>query len=308
MLGLAQRTQDPVRLARAHTVLGDTLFFMGEFASARAHLEQGIALSDAIQDPFAALRDEDQINGLRCRRYLAWTLWYLGYPDQALQQSREAITLAQAWAHPYSLAWALFYAGILHCLRREAQAAQEWAEATIAMAREHEFRGLLARGTRLRGWALAARGQRAEGVAQMHQGLTAFQAAGEAGLQPLFRALLAEMYERVGQATAGLSTLDEELAQAHTRGSRWYEAELHRLKGELLLARSAGHHAEAQACFHQAFDVARSQQTKSLELRAAMSLARLWQRQGKRSQARQLLAEVYGWFSEGFDTADLQEA
>jgi transcriptional regulator with AAA-type ATPase domain/predicted ATPase len=307
ILSLAQSAQDAVRLASAHAVLGDTLFFLGEFASARAHLEQGRALSDSVQDASDALRDMDPI-GVRCRRYGAWTLWYLGYPNQALQLSDEAITVAQEWAHPYVLAWALFYAGILHGLRREAPAAQERAEATIALARQHEFRGLLARGTRLRGWALAAQGQGAEGVAQMHQGLTAFQAAGEAGLQPLFRALLAEMYMRLGQAAAGLSTLDEELAQQHKKGNRWYEAELYRLKGELLLGRAADDHAEAEACFLQALDVARRQQAKSLELRAAMSLSRLWDRQSKRQEARQLLVGIYSWFTEGFDTADLQDA
>jgi predicted ATPase len=168
----------------------------------------------------------------------------------------------------------------------------------------------------------------------MHQGLTAFGVAGEAGLQPLFRALLAEMYAREGRATAGLSALDEALTQAHKRGSRWYAAELHRLKGELQLRQEAGRGVsggpapelpmingsegegigqsrrptEAEACFRHALDIARRQQAKSLELRAAMSLSRLWQQQGRSTDAYQLLAPIYGWFSEGFDTADLQEA
>ena len=192
----------------------------------------------------------------------------------------------------------------------------------------------MARGTRLRGWALAAQGQHADGFAQMHQGLTAFGVAGEAGLQPLFRALLAEMYARVGRATAGLSALDQALAQAQQQGSRWYEAELHRLKGELLLRQEAGggvagspppelpmiHKSEgegtghtpqpieAETWFRQALDLARRQQAKSLELRAAMSLSRLWQQQGQHTEAYRLLAPVYGWFTEGFDTADLQDA
>jgi predicted ATPase len=319
VLSLAQRGQDAVRLARAHAELGDTLFFLGEFVSARAHLEQGRALFDAVQDSADALRDGDHI-GVRCRRYGAWTLWYLGNPDQALQLSCEALVLAQERAHPYILAWALFYAGILHGLCREAPAAQERAEAVIALARQHEFHGLLARGTRLQGWALAAQGQRAEGIAQMCQGLTAFQAAGEGGLQQLFRALLAEMYGSVGQVTAALSTLDEALTRAHNNGNRWYEAELHRLTGELLLVQEAGgglsgnpppelsmtdrhvgeatgqfpRPTEAEDCFRQALDIARQQQAKSLELRAAMSLSRLWQQQGRRTDAYQLLAPVYG--------------
>jgi predicted ATPase len=281
----------------------------------------------------AALRDRHHTD-VRCRRYGAWTLWYLGYPDQALQLSHEALGLAQERGAPWILAWALFYAGILHCLRGEAPAAQERAEAAMELAGQHELRGLLARGTRLRGWALAAQGHHAEGFAQMHQGLTAFGVAGEAGLQPLFRALLAEMSAHVGQATAGLSVLDEALVRAHTNGSRWYEAELHRLTGELLLRQEAGggvsgspppelpmihgsegegtghtpQPTEAETWFRQALDIARRQQAKSLELRAAMSLSRLWQQQGRRADAYQLLAPVYGWFTEGFDTADLQDA
>jgi DNA-binding winged helix-turn-helix (wHTH) protein/predicted ATPase len=333
ILGLAQCGQDAVRLASAHMDLETTSFFLGAFASARAHLEQGRVIADSVQDASDALRRGHYLS-VQCRRYEAWTLWYLGSPDQALQLSHEALGLAQERGYLYIVAWALFYAGILHCLRREAPAAQERAEATMALARQHEFRGLLARGTRLRGWALAAQGQHAEGFAQMHQGLTAYQAAGEAGLQPLFRALLAEMYARVGRATAGLSALDGALAYIHKNGSRWYEAELHRLTGELLLRQEAGRGVagspppelpmingsegegtghtppptEAETWFRQALDIARQQQAKSLELRAATSLSRLWQGQGRRTEAHQLLASVYGWFTEGFDTADLQDA
>ena len=164
---------------------------------------------------------------------------------------------------------------------------------------------MLARGTKLEGWALAEQGRRAEGIAQMRQALAAYQAAGLA-VSPWFLALLAEAYGHMGQADEGLSILDEALGRAHTDDERCYEAELYRLKGELLLGRAAEPHAEAEACFQQALAVARRQQAKSLELRAATSLSRLWQHQGKRHAARQLLAEVYGWFTEGFDTPDVQ--
>jgi len=245
---------------------------------------------------------------VECRRIAAWILWWLGYPDQARQQSHEAITLAQERAHPHSLAWALFYAALLHCLCRKGQAAQERAEATIALARQQEVPGMLARRTILRGWVLAEEGQRAEGIVQMRQGLAALQAAGLGLLRPLFLVLLAEVCGHMGQADEGLSILDEARALAQKHGARYYEAELHRVRGELLLMRAMEPHAEAEACFQHALEVARRQQAKSLELRAAMSLSRLWQRQGKRDEARQPLAEVYGWFAEGFDTADLQEA
>jgi predicted ATPase len=230
-----------------------------------------------------------------------------GELQKARELAQEALRLAQTRAQPYSLAWALYFAGILHGLRREGQAAHARAEALLVLARQQEFRGLLARGTRLRGWALAAQGQLAEGVAEMRQGLAAYQAVGfEVG--PWFLAALAEAYGQLGQAEAGLSLLEEVLGPAHRHEERCYEAERYRLQGELLLARAAEADAEAEACFQQAFDVARCQQATSLELRAAMSLSRLWLRQGKHSQARQLLSEVYDWFTEGFDTADLREA
>ena len=145
-------------------------------------------------------------------------------------------------------------------------------------------------------------------MAQMHQGLAALRATGAEMLRPYYLALLAEAYAQVGQPEAGLTVLAEALAVVDNTGERRWEAELYRLKGELLLARSAEQHAEAEACFHQALDIARRQQAKSLELRAAMSLSRLWQQQGKRAEARELLAPIYGWFTEGFDTADLREA
>jgi predicted ATPase len=150
--------------------------------------------------------------------------------------------------------------------------------------------------------------QGAAGLAQMRQGMAAYLATGSGVFQPYYLAFLAEAHGKVGQAGEGLTMLAEALAAVHKTGERFYEAELYRLKGELLLARSAGDYTEAEACFRQALDIARQQQAKSLELRAAMSLSRLWQRQGKHDEAHQLLSELYGWFTEGFDTADLQEA
>ena len=155
---------------------------------------------------------------------------------------------------------------------------------------------------------MAEQGQGAEGLAQMRQGLTAYQATGAEVFRPYYLAFLAEAYGKVGQAEEGLTVLRQALAAVHKTGERLYEAELYRLKGELLLVCSAENHEEAEASFQQALLVARHQQAKSLELRAAMSLSRLWQRQGKRHAAHELLAPVYGWFTEGFDTADLQEA
>ena len=160
----------------------------------------------------------------------------------------------------------------------------------------------------LRGWALAAQGQRDAGLAQMREGLATWEAMGLELYRTYQLVQLADAYGKAGQADEGLRVLGQALAAVHNAEGRFYEAELSRLKGELTLARSAEHHTEAEACFRQALDIARRQQAKSWELRTAISLARLWQRQGKRAEARELLAPIYGWFTEGFDTADLQEA
>jgi predicted ATPase len=184
---------------------------------------------------------------------------------------------------------------------------QEWAEAIITVSREEGFPYFLAIGTIFRGWALARQGQAEEGMAQLRQGLATHRTTGAKMAQSYLLAFLAEAYGGDGQPEAGLQVLDEALAAVRDTGERMYEAELHRLKGDLLLMRSADHTA-AEACLHQALTIAGLQQAKSLELRAAMSLARLWQQQGKRDEAGALLAPIYDWFTEGFDTADLQDA
>jgi len=232
----------------------------------------------------------------------------LGYPTQALRRSQAARTLAQRLSHSHSLAAALNWAAFLHQHRSERQAAQEQVEALIALANEHGFPYWLAEGMILRGWVLAEQGQAEEGMALIRQGLSAYRATGAELFRTYWLALLAEACRTAAQTEAGLHTLGEALAMVDKTGERVYEAELYRLKGEFTLRRSPEHHTEAETCFRQALEVARRQQAKSWELRAAISLGRLWQRQGKHAEARVLLALVYGWFTEGFDTADLQEA
>src|SRR5262249_35530030 len=160
----------------------------------------------------------------------------------------------------------------------------------------------------LYGWALAHKGQTQEGIEQMSQGLTVWRATGAELLRPCYLALLSEAYGMRGQPEAGLTVLTEALELVDTTGERWYEAELHRLRGALLLQQSLDHQAEAETCFQHAISIAQNQSAKSWELRAATSMARLWQQQGKRQEAHDLLASVYGWFTEGFDTADLIDA
>jgi predicted ATPase/class 3 adenylate cyclase len=307
LLILAQRQPAPPLLLEAHFAVGATLFWLGEVIPARAHLEQVMALYDPAQHhSHAFLYGQDP--GVACLSLAALALWVLGYPDQALERIHEALTLAYELPHPFSLARALIYAGRLHQFRGEPQLTQARAEAAVTLSTEQGLVYWLAEGTILRGWALAAQGQGEEGIGQMCQGLATHQATGAELVRPYLLPLLAEMYGHWRQAEEGLPVLTEALAAAHNTGEHWWEAELYRLQGELLWARSVEHHTAAETCFQQALAIARQQQTRSLELRAALSMSRLWQQQGKRAEAQQLLADIYAWFTEGFDTADLQEA
>jgi predicted ATPase len=280
---------------------------MGEPASAPTHFAQGIALYDPSQHRSAVFQHGED-SGVICYIYAAWALWYLGYPDQGLVRSHEALTLAQQSAHPFSLGFVLCWAAMFHQFRLEAQVAQDRAEAAISLATAQGFPVWLANSSMLRGWTLAQQGQAEEGIEQFHQGLLTLRATGAEVLQPYFLALLADAHGTMGQPEEGFTVLTEALTLADTRGERWYESETYRLKGALLLQQNSDNQAEVENCFHQAIAIAQNQQAKSLELRAATSLARLWQSQGKRDEARQLLSDVYNWFTEGFDTADLKDA
>jgi predicted ATPase len=283
------------------------LFWGGELAAAQSHLEQGLRLYDPQRHHFHAAHYTEHDPGV-CGHFLAaQSLWLFGYPDQAVASSQAALDLAQQLAHPFSLALALFYAAMLHYYRREAPLTQARAEAMMTLATEQDFPQQLERGRLIRGWALAARGHGEEGMAQIRQALAAYP-MGSTRDRLYYLALLAEACAEVGQTAEGLEALAEASAMLAKSGVHCCEAELYRLRGELLLQRSMASQEEAEACFQQALDVTRRQQAKSLELRAAMSLSRLWQQQGKQTEARKLLAPVYGWFTEGFDTADLQEA
>jgi class 3 adenylate cyclase/predicted ATPase len=306
LLTLAQHQHDPERLASAHWTLGEVMFYLGGFIPAHAHLEQALAVSTTPQN-----RSRPSLFGGAARVFAlgttAYVLWLLGYPDQALTRSHAMLTYAQALQHTFSLARALHNVMVLHKLRGEADATQEWAEAALAIITEQGFGQSLGTTTFTRGWALAVQGRHEEGIAQMRQGLDARRAIGTGITLAEFSARLGEAYGRIGRAEEGLGLLAEALAVVD-KGDRWYEAELHRIKGELLLRQAVPDAPQVEACFDQALAVARRQQARSWELRAAMSLSRLWQQQGKRAEARELLAPIYRWFTEGFDTPDLQEA
>ncbi|MBI3757316.1 MAG: AAA family ATPase [Deltaproteobacteria bacterium] len=348
-LSLAHSSQASLLLLLAHMGLGAVLFFLGEFILSRGHLERALTFYDPQQhNPHAARIPQDP--GVVCLTYLAWILWYLGYPAQALKKSSEAFALAQKLSHPFSLSWALNCVSKVHKFRREGQEAQKHAEAWITLATEQGFPYFRAEGTIQRGWALVEQGQGEEGIAQLRQGLSALRAVGTAGGLPYFLSSLIESHEKVGQVEEGLTVLIEALTAVDKTGDM-YEAELYRLYGELSLRSGepeSGRIGDAEnkaenrradfsfadslfrrfsvsspeECFLKAIEIARRQQAKSLELRAVASLVRLRQQQAVQhasrntqheartmlDEAHNMLSEIYGWFTEGFDTKDLQEA
>jgi predicted ATPase len=298
---------DPALLLQADHALGVTLVYLGDLAPARVRLEQGIALYDVQHHHAQTVLYGGHDPGVCCLVHAAWVLWLLGYPAQARMRGQEAHALARLLAHPFSVTHALQWTAMLAQFCRDIPTTQDLTEAARALALEQGFAGYTAGVTLIQGWAQVHQGQE-EGMTQIMQGLAALRAMGSEYLSTYYLGLLAEAYGHVGNIEAGLRVLTEALAAAHTTGVRYYEAELHRLRGALLLQQAAAPQEDAEKSLQQALDVARRQQAKSLELRAAMSLSRLWQQQGKGADARALLAPIYGWFTEGFDTADLQEA
>jgi DNA-binding SARP family transcriptional activator/predicted ATPase len=311
LLTLALGMQDRAHLSRAHMMHGEISYHLGKFAQTREHCERGIDLYDPQQcHSHVFLYGND--TGIGCRIFEALTLWQLGYPDQALKRMHEMLTLAQSLAHPFTLVFALYHTGMLHLLRREARAVREQAQAVVQISEERGFALYLAWGTILQGWALAEQDEIEDGITHMRQGLAAWRTTVAELLLPKHLSFLAKAYGRAGRADEGLVLLAEGLGLVDKNGERCWAAELHRLKGQLLLEQEKGEvetcYHNAEACFQHAIEVARRQRARSWELRAATSLGRLWQEHGKKDQARELLQETFGWFTEGFDTVDLKEA
>jgi predicted ATPase len=307
LFSLAQRAQDPALLLQAHHAWGPTSFLTGEWAAARAHLEPGIALYDPQQHHAHALLYGGHDPGVCCLCHATLCLWMLGYPDQALRRSHEGLALARALSHPTTLAHAQILIGMFHQYRRERAETQDLAEALVGLSTEHGLPTYLAGGSVLRGWALTEGGRAEEGIAEIRQGLAA-KASSAVYFRYYFRVLLAEACCKAGKPEEGLAEVAEALRAVEETGMGFYEPEMRRVQGELLLARAPANPADAEACFRQAIDIARRQSARSLELRAVLSLSRLYHQQGKEEEARPMLGEIYGWFTEGFDTVDLQES
>ncbi len=312
LLELARDADDPNLLLQGHLATAITRFYRGELAATRAHTREGLEYYDVKRDhSLVSVAGLDV--GVVGHAYDALSLWLVGYPDQARHALAKGLKLAHELGHPYTHAWVLIMAAIFHTLERDMEAADAQAGAAIARATEFGFAQLVAWGSILQGLKLAEQGQYESSMAQMTKGLENYKASGLEVRLPFYLAQLAEVHRQSGVEEDGMAILDEALEISRRRGDAWYEAELHRLMGELS-APSQGAQAtaparrKAEACFHKSLEIARRQSAKSLELRTAISLAQLWQRHDKRVEARQLLSDIYNSFSEGFDTKDLQEA
>jgi predicted ATPase len=306
LLDLAERQGDPVLLLEAHHALSPTTLFVGEPGAARQHAEQGIALYDQERHRSLAFLYGGHDPGVCCHMHSALALWMLGYPRAALDRGRRGVTLARDLAHPMSIAVALAFLGAVQQLRGEGEEVQELADSMMELSSAHGLPQWLAIGRMLSGWVQAERGH---GVAQFQSVVNDYRSKGKFdSWESHSLTLLAAAFLKHGAIEDGLTTVMDALKGGDQTGLQMWNAEFHRLRGELLLARDPADASQVEASFNQALVIARSQNAKSWELRAALSLGRLWRRQGKRDEATQLLKGIHEWFTEGFDTADLREA
>lgn len=307
LIELARDERDTTHRIESHLTLGGALYCQSEFMLACESLEKGANLYDMKYHRSCLTLFAVDL-GVFCSAWGSHPLWHIGYPDRAIARSIEAIHLARKLSHPYSIVLALDYAAIVHQFRREAEAAYQRAEEALILSKEHNFTYYLGWAMIIRGWSLSVQGDGKEGATDIHQGLEMLLNTGAKRSVPYYLSLLAEVYGINGQAEEALQTISEAFREAQDIGEHWWEAELCRLKGELLLKQSNSNANQAEKSLHTAIDVARRQNSISLELRATISLCRLKQQLETNNHAHQLLVDVYNRFTEGFDTPDLKEA
>lgn len=301
-LALAQNLQDPGLLMAAHDMIGENLLYLGEFLQAKAHLEQAISYYDpqnhaSLVQSFGGIDTSVSILGT-----LGMSLWLLGYVDRALECATELFVRSRQIANPFNRALASGWSAAIHGLRQEWAIALPRAEEDIAIATQWEMGVLLGVPRSCYGWLLAKQGRVAEGISLMQEGLITDDV-----LSPMFMAPLAETYGLVGQVDKGMALIDKALSLAQSTGMVYWNAELVRIQGELLTMQDARQQI-VEAYYMHSIQLARQQNAKPFELRATVSLARLWQKQGRQTEARDWLREIYDWFTEGFATIDLQDA
>src|SRR6266567_2644268 len=307
LLRLSNLNDDPALAVVAHYALGQSSLLLAELPEARRHFEDGFSHYSPEQRRVQEFRSAHD-PGVSCRSYSALCLWLLGFPDQAHARGQDALGLAHELKHPFSVAYALCCCAFVSQFRRDVRNVREQAEAAVALATEHGFAPWAALATSFRGWALAMEGKSEKGLVELQQGIAALRAQGAGIWLPFRCTMLAEVFDLLGNTEEGLRSLAEAQTLMDQTEERWWEAEIYRLQGTLLLRHSMAPPAEVETWLRRALDVARRQEARSLELRAATSLARLWQHQGKHAEAHDLLEPVYDWFTEGFDAPDLKEA
>jgi predicted ATPase len=306
MFTIAEQSGDRTLMLVAHDVIGDTSLWVPDFQAAVTHTQRAIALYDLERDRELARAHGGYDPALACRAFGAHALWYLGYPDRGLRQFEEALTFALALDHPPSMVMGVSQIAMHHHLRGEPLPAEKYAETALDLAQRNDYKFWLGHAAVSRGWAIAAQG-REQGIDAIQRGIDVYRATGAELEAPIWAGMLADALLRHRRIKEALAVLDEAITQTSTTGVRLHLAELHRLKGKALV-KLGGSLEEVQASLQSAIEVSHEQYAKSPELRAATTMARLWRDQGKREEARLLLAPVYGWFTEGFDTLDLKEA
>jgi predicted ATPase len=283
------------------------LIYGGDYRAALAHFETAASLYRPEEHHDSAFHYGQDI-GVNAFVQLSWALWHRGYPDQSARAADRALAYSRQLGHALTLSHAFWHAGVAAVFARDVATVYARSNDCVALTSEHGFVYWAALGRILQGWADARKGEATTGIARIRDGMAAAEATGARLFTPLFLALLAEALALAGKIEEGLAALDDALARAAVSGARGWDAEIHRLCGELTGRLPYPDPAKAEDSLHTALAIAREQGTRGYELRAATSLGRLWGEQGRRAEARDLLAPIYGWFTEGFDTADLKEA
>jgi predicted ATPase len=309
LLTLAERTNDRGLLLEAHHAMWASSFWLGELSAAEQHSERGLMLYDRQQHRSLAFQYGGHDAGTCCRWFSAWIHCLCGRPVQATATIEDAVVLAEQLAHPPTTAIALTWVCALHYFERKAQETAHIARRLIDLATERDLPPWRAAGIIFDGWTRAEAGEGRAGIAQIREGLVAAAATGTLiPLKPLYMLVLVDACWKLGQVDEGLLAVDETLDMIAELGARVWLSELHRLKGELILMRAPADHTEAEDAFREALAIARQQGALAWDLRAATSLGRLLGQRGRRDEARQILGDVYGRFTEGVDTVDLAEA
>jgi predicted ATPase len=307
LIRLGEEAKETGLILQGHLSLGLTNFYLGEFETALKHMEHGIRLYDKKEHHTMAYTYGEN-PGVVCLSYSALTLWMLGHFEKAVQRDQETLMLADEISHPFSQALAFNFSARFHQCRGDVQTVKEMAEATISISSMRGFTHWIPTGNIFKGWALSCEGHSEEGIALIREGISDWQATGASVSGPHYQAMLAEAYWQNGEIEVGIEVIKEGLANVESCDERLYVPELHRLKGELLLAPGEDHLSEAEECFREALNMSEIQKATPLELNAAVSLSRLLIKQGRSQEAKEILKKSSIGVEKGGDTPKIREA